>query len=107
MNQQITVNNDGSITVVINRETFNLPQFPKTNPDRLPVGDYRLEEKLHVWELVQDAIDKDGKVSYGYFSYQLIPEADREHDFCLYCGADNGPHGELRQGFDCYWCGGN
>lgn len=29
------------------------------------------------------------------------------HDICNYCGADNGPNGELRYGFDCGQCGGN
>lgn len=29
------------------------------------------------------------------------------HDVCLYCGADNGLRGELREGFDCYYCGSN
>ena len=34
------------------------------------------------------------------------------HDICGYCGTDNGIYipgrgGELRNGFDCYYCGGN
>lgn len=28
-------------------------------------------------------------------------------DICAYCGSDNGPDGEFRQGFDCGVCGGN
>src|SRR5690606_38459073 len=33
--------------------------------------------------------------------------APQGHDVCLYCGADNGLHGELRDGWDCHLCGGN
>jgi hypothetical protein len=29
------------------------------------------------------------------------------HDFCLYCGHDNGPQGEWRSGHDCQYCGSN
>jgi hypothetical protein len=34
----------------------------------------------------------------------IIPEGKEGHDFCHYCGADNGLNGEYRQGFDCYQC---
>lgn len=30
-----------------------------------------------------------------------------QHDICGYCGTDNGPNGEHRQGWDCCMCGGN
>src|SRR5690606_18702719 len=33
--------------------------------------------------------------------------APQGHDICLYCGADNGLHGELRVGWCCQLCGGN
>ena len=29
------------------------------------------------------------------------------NDVCFYCGADNGPNGEYRMGWDCCVCGGN
>jgi len=29
-----------------------------------------------------------------------------EGDYCCYCGGFNGERGELRQGWDCYFCGG-
>lgn len=29
------------------------------------------------------------------------------HDLCYYCGGDNGPNGEWRQGWDCCYCGAN
>lgn len=29
------------------------------------------------------------------------------HDFCLYCGYDNGKNGEYRNGHDCGYCGSN
>jgi hypothetical protein len=46
-------------------------------------------------------------VSENYYTYYK-PKADLEgHDICLYCGTDNGYKGELRQGFDCFYCGGN
>ena len=35
------------------------------------------------------------------------PEGKEHHDYCGYCGADNGEFGELRQGWDCYMCGSN
>lgn len=28
-------------------------------------------------------------------------------DYCNYCGAFNGPEGELRNGYDCFHCGSN
>ena len=43
----------------------------------------------------------------SYFSDYLVPESLQGHDLCLYCGHDNGKEGEFRQGWDCYWCGGN
>jgi len=30
--------------------------------------------------------------------------ADHRGDYCTYCGAYMGPHGEERQGFDCTYC---
>lgn len=30
-----------------------------------------------------------------------------DHDYCSYCGTDNGLYGEYRVGFDCCYCGGN
>lgn len=43
----------------------------------------------------------------GYFSY-WVPKAHAQgHDICFYCGESNGPNGELRQGHDCWRCGGN
>lgn len=30
-----------------------------------------------------------------------------EGDYCLHCGAFNGPQGEFRNNFDCYSCGSN
>jgi hypothetical protein len=39
----------------------------------------------------------------------IVPEsrAGGEGDYCGYCGAFNGPAGELRVGFDCHYCGSN
>lgn len=41
--------------------------------------------------------------------YYIRPSssAPAGHDVCLYCGADNGPDGELRVGWDCHFCGNN
>jgi len=36
-----------------------------------------------------------------------VAPATSTSDYCSYCGTDNGPHGESRQGFDCGGCGGN
>jgi len=50
----------------------------------------------------------------GYQSYKdwfrsIIPSSRSmgEGDYCSYCGAFNGPHGEDRVGWDCCYCGGN
>lgn len=56
----------------------------------------------------------DGETVFG------VPEWDVEHyhggppveedplgDYCTYCGAYQGPAGEARIGFDCFYCGCN
>ena len=44
-------------------------------------------------------------------SRELVPQSSfvalTGHDICCYCGWDNGPNGEWRQGYDCGYCGGN
>ena len=37
----------------------------------------------------------------------FVPDSMKGSDICCYCGADNGPNGEYRNGFDCYYCGSN
>jgi hypothetical protein len=53
----------------------------------------------------------DGKVrlSEPYFKIikKIILPEFRGNDVCCYCGQDNGPNGEYRNGFDCCHCGGN
>lgn len=53
-------------------------------------------------------------VPAGTFFEEVLPDYYREHrgdlvahDICMYCGTDNGPAGEYRQGWDCWQCGGN
>lgn len=39
--------------------------------------------------------------------YHTDLNAIDSHDYCYYCGTDNGLHGEFRNGHDCYYCGSN
>ncbi len=38
---------------------------------------------------------------------RCVPARGYAGDVCVYCGADNGPHGEDRDGLYCGCCGGN
>jgi hypothetical protein len=40
-----------------------------------------------------------------YTTWEAAPGVNT--DICVYCGYDNGPQGEGRQGWDCGMCGGN
>lgn len=42
-----------------------------------------------------------------YFSDYLVPENLKNDDICHYCGHSNGASSELRNGWDCCYCGGN
>ena len=52
-----------------------------------------------------------GEISFEYdeseFDEIVTPDelVENGHDVCFYCGADNGPNGESRVGFDCCQCG--
>src|SRR5690606_25562374 len=61
----------------------NLIDFPglTCNP-----GDVFFEDIVIRYELNRDRVD---------------------HDFCRYCGTDNGPNGAYRLGYDCCHCGGS
>jgi hypothetical protein len=37
----------------------------------------------------------------------IVPPDLKGQDICTWCGCSNGPGGELRQGWDCQWCGSN
>lgn len=56
-------------------------------------------------------ISLDATPSYRRIYHHAIwgnsPGISEYHDICSYCGADNGPVGEYRNGFDCCCCGGN
>lgn len=41
----------------------------------------------------------------AHYSETTTPLPD--HDYCGWCGADNGPAGEYRQNWDCHRCGSN
>lgn len=47
------------------------------------------------------------QVKEGYYKTVTPIVGYETHDICPYCGASNGEHGELRQGYDCYHCGSN
>lgn len=47
------------------------------------------------------------KITENFFSFISPAPGHEGHDICQYCGADNGPNGEYRQGWDCYNCGSN
>lgn len=75
-----------------------------------PTGDWRpagafgaLESRdgLRGWrDLATGEVTRE--VVRNYFT-----RATRSGDICLYCGWDNGPHGESRCGWDCGYCGSN
>lgn len=46
-------------------------------------------------------------IAKDYFSRWKPHEEFKSRDVCQYCGVDNGATGELRQGWDCWNCGGN
>lgn len=43
----------------------------------------------------------------SYFARWVPKPHAEEHDICCYCGTSNGVNGELRNGYDCFYCGGN
>lgn len=47
------------------------------------------------------------QIASNYFSHWKPLPGYEEDDICHYCGHSNGIDGEYRQGFDCYYCGGN
>lgn len=54
-------------------------------------------------------LQRDGKLysePVKYRSFEWVGEGPA-HDICGYCGQDNGPNGESRNGWDCCYCGGN
>lgn len=73
-----------------------------------PVGEIRTIQGVDCQFEVQDAerIWSDGQVDRISGYYKTIV-SDRKSDFCGYCGADNGSHSQYRQGWNCWYCGGN
>ena len=54
------------------------------------------------------AVREDGEVVHRKVSaYDYKVARGAAGDLCVHCGADNGPHGEDRNGYDCGCCGGN
>jgi len=83
-----------------------------------PVGEVRRVDGVDCTFEVQDgripAWDAETGVWMGYITHSdvfrsIVPESmtNGPGDYCLYCGAFNGPHGEDRIGFDCRYCGCN
>jgi hypothetical protein len=60
---------------------------------------------------VQYKIKGEGVLAWRHFTAKAgaaLPEVGHEaDDYCGYCGANNGPDGKYRQGYDCCQCGGN
>jgi hypothetical protein len=80
------------------------------------VGEVRLEKGVDCTFKVQSARipewDAQTGAWLGYQSHEdwyrtVIPGINGDGDYCLYCGAFNGPHSEDRVGFDCRYCGCN
>ena len=76
-----------------------------------PVGEPRIREGQDCSFEEQNAehLFSDGttRISERYYSRIIVPKGKEGHDFCGYCGADNGVNGILRVGFDCYNCNSN
>jgi hypothetical protein len=80
------------------------------------IGEVRLEKGVDCTFEVQSARipewDAHTGAWLGYQSHEdwfrvVIPGANGSGDYCLYCGAFNGPRSEDRIGFDCRYCGCN
>jgi len=87
----------------------------------VPVGGWKYEDErkssyratfkwrdgLRTWENVEtgEIVTRIVKSYYKEFDY-INPEIEN-NDLCFYCGSDNGPQGEYRQGWDCCQCGCN
>lgn len=82
---------------------FEVAMVPFGEP-RVKVGscaDYEFRDGRCLWS--------NGKIEIfpDYFK-RIIPHPGMEdHDFCSYCGTDNGLHGALRECHDCWRCSGN
>lgn len=75
----------------------------RTGETRIVAGrdcDFILQDALRTWS------DGTQDVLSGYYRSQTNFRCG-DGDYCFYCGAFNGPHGEDRQGFDCAQCGSN
>ncbi len=59
------------------------------------------QDGLRTWS------DGETEVLHHHFKTFIVPEGVQNNDICGYCGADNGPAGEYRNGFDCCICGCN
>ena len=66
---------------------------------------FRIQSGLRTW--LDDTTDAPHhtEVLRGFYREIVPPSGKKGHDFCGYCGADNGATGELRHGWECYWCG--
>ena len=76
-----------------------------------PTGEIRLSKGVDADFHVQDAKRtwSDGQIDIvkGYYKHVVAKEELMNHDICYYCGADNGERSQFRQGWDCWYCGGN
>lgn len=63
-----------------------------TKENHLPKGEHKFGQLV-------------SKVVKNY--YADMNSVQEQSDFCCYCGTDNGPNGENRNGWDCCGCGGN
>ena len=70
-----------------------------------PYGERRTRHGVSTQGWTQDGLrqfsDGSSEIVVGYYGGW---DAAPGRDICTYCGADNTG---ARQGFDCYWCGGN
>jgi hypothetical protein len=77
----------------------------------VPFGDVAVLDFEAATRSVQDGLEfwSDGttKLIRSRFLRDEMKPGFETHDLCVYCAADNGPNGELRQGYDCWNCGGN
>jgi hypothetical protein len=76
-----------------------------------PDGEVRAIQLDGAIRLKQDGLRwwSDGDIIRipGYFTRDIPDPGFEGHDFCPWCGTNNGLNGCLREGWDCYGCGGS
>ena len=93
------------------KDTAALPAGAVIAAEPAPVGDERSTKLDGATRYVRDAVrrwsDGEEELIKSYFQRDVAEPGHETDDYCGYCGANNGPKGVSRQGFNCCQCGGN